>query len=130
MRRAGVSGLTRWVDVSTRGTWYRVSRRFRYLQAGHVASSRSPSGLRALLLDPNGPFQLVFAGKAHPATLGKQMIAELVRFSRDPQLRPPDRVRRDYDIAIAAMLYQGSDVWLNTLAVPWRPAAPAAKRPR
>ncbi len=74
-----------------------------------------PDRLRALLLHPQRPVQLVFAGKAHPADdLGKQMIAELVRFSRDPAVRHRIIFVEDYDISVARMMCQGSDVWLNT----------------
>ena len=74
-----------------------------------------PERLRALLLDEHRPVQLVFAGKAHPADdLGKEMIAQIVRFSRDPSVRHRITFVEDYDISVARMLYQGSDVWLNT----------------
>src|SRR3984957_15158699 len=74
-----------------------------------------PDRLRALLLDEQHPLQLVFAGKAHPADdLGKEMIAQIVRFSRDPAVRHRFTFIEDYDISVARMMYQGSDVWLNT----------------
>jgi len=117
MRRAGVSGPdAEWVDevLDPRYLVIGFSRRFATYKRATLLLSQ-PERLRALLLDPERPIQLVFAGKAHPADeLGKQMIAELVRFSRDPQLRHRIVFVEDYDIAIARMLYQGSDVWLNT----------------
>ncbi len=74
-----------------------------------------PERLRALLLSPDHPIQLVFAGKAHPADeIGKEMIRQIVQFSRDPAVRHRIVFVEDYDIAVARMLYQGSDVWLNT----------------
>jgi starch phosphorylase len=74
-----------------------------------------PDRLRSLLLDDTRPLQLVFAGKAHPADdVGKDMISQLVRFSRDPSVRHRITFIEDYDISVARMLYQGSDVWLNT----------------
>ena len=42
------------------------------------------------------------------------MIRQIVRFSRDPAVRHRITFIEDYDIAVARMLYQGSDVWLNT----------------
>lgn len=73
-----------------------------------------PERLKALLLDEARPMQLVFAGKAHPADdLGKEMISRIVRFSRDPSLRHRITFVEDYDISVARMLIQGSDVWLN-----------------
>ena len=73
-----------------------------------------PERLKALLLSPDRPVQLVFAGKAHPADeIGKAMIREIVQFSRDPEIRHRIVFVQDYDIAVARTLYQGSDVWLN-----------------
>ncbi|MEY2474798.1 MAG: glycogen phosphorylase, partial [Actinomycetota bacterium] len=74
-----------------------------------------PERLKKLLLDPERPVQMIFAGKAHPADdLGKQMISEIVQFSRDPDVRSRFTFVPDYDISVARTMYQGSDVWLNT----------------
>jgi glycogen phosphorylase len=73
-----------------------------------------PDRLRALLLDPDRPLQLVFAGKAHPADqAGKEMIRKIVEFSSDPAIRHRFVFVDDYDIAVARAFYQGADVWLN-----------------
>jgi starch phosphorylase len=73
-----------------------------------------PERLKALLLSPDRPLQLVFAGKAHPADdIGKEMIRQIVQFSRDPSVRHRIVFVEDYDIEVARTLYQGSDVWLN-----------------
>ncbi|MGH9179064.1 MAG: alpha-glucan family phosphorylase [Acidimicrobiales bacterium] len=78
-----------------------------------------PDRLKALLLSPDHPVQIVFAGKAHPADdVGKEMIRQIVQFSRDPAVRHRIAFVEDYDIAVARSLLQGSDVWLN---VPRRP---------
>ena len=37
-----------------------------------------------------------------------------MRFSRDPAVRHRITFIEDYDISVARILYQGSDVWLNT----------------
>jgi starch phosphorylase len=90
------------------------SRRFATYKRATLLLSQ-PDRLRALLLDEHRPLQLVFAGKAHPADdRGKEMIAEIVRFSRDPAVRHRFTFVEDYDISVARTLYQGSDVWLNT----------------
>lgn len=74
-----------------------------------------PDRLKALLLDESRPLQLVFAGKAHPADdVGKEMISRILQFSRDPEVRHRITFIEDYDISVARMLVQGSDVWLNT----------------
>ncbi len=80
---------------------------------------RDPDRLRALLLDPDHPIQIVLAGKSHPADdHGKQLIAQMVKFADDPALRHRITFLPDYDIAMARYLYWGVDVWLNN---PLRP---------
>jgi len=71
--------------------------------------------LTELLLSTDRPIQLIFAGKAHPAdTPGKEMIREVVQFARQPHLRHRVAFLEDYDMAVARLMYQGCDVWLNT----------------
>ena len=49
---------------------------------------RDPERLRALLLDPERPMQIVIAGKSHPADDGgKQLIQQMVQFADDPAVR-------------------------------------------
>jgi starch phosphorylase len=65
------------------------------------------------------PVQVVVAGKAHPADEnGKDVLAEIVSWSRDPAFAGRVAFVEDYDIAAARMLVSGVDVWLNT---PLRP---------
>jgi glycogen phosphorylase len=74
-----------------------------------------PDRLKALLTSAERPVQLVFAGKAHPADdVGKEMIRDIVQFSRNPAIRNRMAFIEDYDIVVARHLYQGSDVWVNT----------------
>src|SRR5215468_7639995 len=78
-----------------------------------------PDRLAALLLDPVRPVQVIIAGKAHPADDGgKQLIQQMVRFADDPKLRHRIVFLPDYDMALAAAMVQGCDVWLNN---PLRP---------
>lgn len=80
---------------------------------------RDPQRLKRLLTDPDRPVQIVVAGKSHPADDGgKELIAQLVRFSDDPEVRHRIAFLPDYDIGMARYLYWGSDVWLNN---PLRP---------
>ncbi len=70
--------------------------------------------LKRLLLDPDRPMQMVFAGKAHPAdNPGKEMIRRIQQFAADPAVRHRFAFVENYDIGVARMLYQGADVWLN-----------------
>jgi starch phosphorylase len=90
------------------------ARRFATYKRADLLLSQ-PERLQALLLSPDRPIQVVFAGKAHPADdAGKEMIRRIVQFSRDPSVRHRFAFVEDYDIAVARTLYQGCDVWLNT----------------
>ncbi|MEU8616848.1 alpha-glucan family phosphorylase [Streptomyces sp. NPDC048623] len=80
---------------------------------------RDKDRLRALLLHPERPVQLVVAGKAHPADDGgKKLVQELVRFADDPRVRHRIVFLPDYGMGMARGLYPGCDVWLNN---PLRP---------
>ncbi|MCZ9885139.1 alpha-glucan family phosphorylase, partial [Arthrobacter sp. B2a2-09] len=80
---------------------------------------RDPARLKALLLHPQHPIQLVIAGKSHPADdAGKKMIQDLVKFTDDPAVRHRIVFLPNYDIAMARTLFPGCDVWLNN---PLRP---------
>lgn len=80
---------------------------------------RDPERLKALLLHPERPVQLVVAGKSHPADdQGKRLIQQLVRFTDDPSVRHRIVFLPNYDIGMALSLYPGCDVWLNN---PLRP---------
>ncbi|GAA1948886.1 alpha-glucan family phosphorylase [Microbacterium deminutum] len=80
---------------------------------------RDPERLTKLLTDPDRPVQIVIGGKSHPADdSGKILIQQLVRFSRDPQVRGRIVFLPDYEISLAKTLYPGCDVWLNN---PLRP---------
>src|SRR4051812_515402 len=80
---------------------------------------RDPQRLKALLLDPERPVQLIIAGKSHPADDGgKKLIQEMVAFADDPEIRHRIAFLPGYDIGMARYLYWGCDVWLNN---PLRP---------
>ena len=78
-----------------------------------------PERLKALLLDPDRPVQILIAGKAHPADDGgKALIQEMVRFTDDPAVRHRIVFLPDYDMELGRTMVQGCDVWLNN---PLRP---------
>lgn len=75
--------------------------------------------IRRLLLSPDRPLQLVFAGKAHPADdPGKEFLRTVAHMANDPELRKRVVFLEDYDLDAGRMLTRGVDVWLNT---PLRP---------
>jgi starch phosphorylase len=80
---------------------------------------RDPERLKAILLDPERPVQIIIAGKAHPADEGgKRLIQDIVRFTDDPAVRHRIVFLPDYDMALGQSLVQGCDVWMNN---PLRP---------
>ncbi|HJT03489.1 MAG TPA: alpha-glucan family phosphorylase [Pseudonocardiaceae bacterium] len=80
---------------------------------------RDRERLRALLLDPDHPVQLIIAGKSHPADDGgKALIQQVVQFADAPEVRHRMVFLPDYDMSMARYLYWGCDVWLNN---PLRP---------
>ncbi|MGH9072610.1 MAG: alpha-glucan family phosphorylase [Acidimicrobiales bacterium] len=114
---AGLSGpeLT-WCDeaLDPRVLTIGFARRFASYKRATLLLSE-PDRLTALLTSADRPVQIVFAGKAHPADdLGKDMIRQIVQFSRDAAVRHRMAFVEDYDIAVARALYQGCDLWLNT----------------
>ena len=89
------------------------ARRFAEYKRGTLLL-RQPERLRALLMSTDRPVQIVFAGKAHPRDeLGKDIIRQIVHFSADEELRRRIVFVEDYDMALASVLYQGVDLWLN-----------------
>ncbi|MHB8463501.1 MAG: alpha-glucan family phosphorylase [Acidimicrobiales bacterium] len=107
---------TRWCDEAFDATALTVgwARRFATYKRATLLLGQ-PDRLRRLLTDPKRRVQFVFAGKAHPADdEGKEMIKAIVQACKDPELRSRMVFLEDYDMATARLLYQGSDVWLNT----------------
>lgn len=76
---------------------------------------RDKDRLRRLITDETRPVQFIFAGKAHPKDEpGKQLIREIIRFSRDPAVRRRVVFLEEYDMGVAREMTRGVDVWLNT----------------
>ncbi|MBX6419773.1 MAG: alpha-glucan family phosphorylase [Nevskia sp.] len=74
-----------------------------------------PERLARLLTDPHRPVQLIVAGKAHPQDAeGKRMVREWAAFCQRPDLRSHAVFLEDYDLALAQLLVQGVDLWINT----------------
>ncbi|HEX8561230.1 MAG TPA: alpha-glucan family phosphorylase [Pyrinomonadaceae bacterium] len=78
-----------------------------------------PARVRRLLLDPERPVQLIFAGKAHPQDQGAKLILQqIAQWKLDPEIMQRAVFIQDYDQEIARQLVQSVDVWMN---VPRRP---------
>lgn len=79
-----------------------------------------PERLLRILTNPQGPVQLIIAGKAHPEDLeGQEMIRQWTRFIRRPEASRHVVFLSDYDMVLTERLVQGVDVWLNTPRRPW-----------
>jgi glycogen phosphorylase len=121
LREAALSkGMTEgefaWVDDAFDPAYLTIgfARRFAPYKRATLLLSQ-PERLAQLLLSTDQPIQLLFAGKAHPAdNPGKEMIRDVVQFSRREDVRHRVAFLEDYDIGVARTLYQGCDVWLNT----------------
>ncbi len=71
--------------------------------------------LKKLIQQSPIPIYFVFAGKVHPQNIpGKQMLAKVIKFSRDPEFRNRIIFVPNYNVELAKFLVRGSDVWLNT----------------
>jgi len=74
-----------------------------------------PQRLTNMLYNEEHPIQIIFAGKAHPRdNPAKEIIRQIVQFSRQEQCRRRVVFLEDYDMAMARYMVQGADLWLNT----------------
>lgn len=95
-----------------------LARRFSSYKRGDLIF-REPQRALQILSNSAQPVQIIFAGKAHPADdKSKQIIQNLIEWTRRPELHQRIIFLEDYDILIAKKLVQGVDLWLNT---PLRP---------
>ena len=72
-----------------------------------------PSRATALLSGPR-PIQVLLAGKAHPRDEGaKSVVRSLFELKSEPSVGGRVAFLEDYDLALAAELVAGCDVWVN-----------------
>ncbi|HXJ19248.1 MAG TPA: alpha-glucan family phosphorylase [Polyangia bacterium] len=89
------------------------ARRFATYKRASLIFSDLPR-LRALLMDPKRPVQLVFSGKAHPADRpGQEVLRAVHDATIAGDLKNHVIFIEDYDINVGRHLVQGVDVWLN-----------------
>jgi len=66
-----------------------------------------------------GPFQIVFAGKAHPQDGGgKEIIKRIFKAKKALKKAVPIVFLDDYDLDLGGKLTSGGDLWLNTPQYP------------
>lgn len=76
---------------------------------------RNTERLARLVNDPERPITFLFAGKAHPADkAGQDIIKHIIELSRTPEFLGKIIFLENYDMALARLMVQGVDVWLNT----------------
>jgi starch phosphorylase len=67
-----------------------------------------------MLNDAERPFQIIFAGKAHPKDEpGKHLIQNIANTRHDSRFQNRIAFVEDYDINVCRHLIQGVDLWLN-----------------
>jgi starch phosphorylase len=76
---------------------------------------KDPERVRKILNNPDGPVQIIFAGKAHPANdAGKDLIRRINEISKEEGFRGRVIFIEDYNMNNARALISGVDIWLNT----------------
>lgn len=71
--------------------------------------------LANILTNPNRPVVMLIAGKAHPADSGgNELIREIIETLREKIFAGHIIFLEEYNFALAKLLVQGVDVWLNT----------------
>ncbi|HMK63114.1 MAG TPA: alpha-glucan family phosphorylase [Acidimicrobiales bacterium] len=107
------SGLKLKPDILTVG----VARRAAAYKRNDLLLS-DPERLRRLVRDV-GPLQVLYSGKAHPLdAMGKEVIARVADGARRLKNVVSILYLEDYDMALAAQLCAGVDLWLNTPVAP------------
>ena len=75
--------------------------------------------LRQIVLNPQCPVLLIFAGKAHPADQpGQDMVRRIHAIASMPEFQDKILLLENYDMGLARRLVAGVDVWLNTPLYP------------
>lgn len=94
------------------------ARRFATYKRAHLLF-KNIERLDEIVNNAKHPVQFIFAGKAHPADkAGQDLIKRIVEVSKLPQFLGKIIFLPNYNMELAKLMIQGSDVWMNT---PTRP---------
>lgn len=89
------------------------ARRFATYKRGDLIF-RDLDRLKRIVNNSSMPVQFIFSGKAHPKDEGgKNLISELISFTRDEDLLHKIVFLDNYDLNVARHLVEGCDIWLN-----------------
>jgi starch phosphorylase len=81
------------------------------------------------LRDTATPFQLVLAGKAHPADHeAKEDLRNRFQLKHSPEVSKRVVFLEDYDLALARVLVWGVDLWLNLPRPPLEASGPSGMK--
>ncbi len=90
------------------------ARRFATYKRAGLLFSDMPR-LKAMLLNPEQPAQIIIAGKAHPHdNEGKEIIQDIIHKVHEHGLDRRVIFLEDYGMTVSRSLVKGCDVWLNT----------------
>ena len=108
MKLAGAEGILN-PEALTIG----FARRFATYKRGNLIF-RDLERLKKILKNDSMPVQFVFSGKAHPKDEGgKTLIAEIISYSQDEDLKNKIIFLDNYDLNVARFMVEGCDLWLN-----------------
>lgn len=89
------------------------ARRFATYKRGNLIF-RDIGRLKKIVSSSQKPVQFIFSGKAHPKDEGgKNLIAEIISYSNDKDLKNKIIFLDNYEINVARHLVEGCDLWLN-----------------
>jgi len=89
------------------------ARRFATYKRGTLIF-RDLDRLKRIIKNNSMPVQFIFSGKAHPKDEGgKNLISEIISYTRDEDLKNKVVFIDNYDINVARHLVEGCDLWLN-----------------
>ncbi len=89
------------------------ARRFATYKRGTLIF-RDLDRLKLIVKDTLMPVQFIFSGKAHPKDEGgKNLISEIISFTRDEDLKNKIVFLDNYDLNVARHMVEGCDIWLN-----------------
>jgi starch phosphorylase/maltose phosphorylase len=82
-----------------------------------------------LFNDADRPFQVIYAGKAHPADEGgKRFIQEIYEMTSHPSFKGKLIFLENYDMEIGRMMTSGCDVWLNNPRRPYEASGTSGQK--
>ncbi|GIW44105.1 MAG: alpha-glucan phosphorylase [Candidatus Binatia bacterium] len=103
-----------WETFSPQALTIGFARRVAGYKRLYLLARLTDNGILERLRDTATPFQLVLAGKAHPADHeAKEDLRNRFQLKHSPEVSKRVVFLEDYDLALARVLVWGVDLWLN-----------------